>query len=333
MSFAEARAAMSSELGGGPANPSNINPTTGSLPGSSNNFKPSETSGSSHESPSAGHNTELEQALSAEVTPQEAEELLDLMSVNKKLKIGEDVYTLDELKKSILRHKDYTKKTQGLAEQRKQAEKTQEFVSNFAADLDLVLKDPQKWESAFRQTYPQHFQDVYDKIMTAKEALIQTQGSPRINSNGNPEVSQILKLYENLNNKFSGYEQQMHTAQVEKEAVRLDNLFTKLHSKYDLGDKDANEELENLVLAKAQLKKSDLTDTDFESLFKDSYSRFKKLTVAQGEKQFRSQQQANQKAKDTPAGGGIPGQAPINPKTFKEARKAMEDHLRMTGKR
>jgi hypothetical protein len=130
-----------------------------------------------------------------------------------------------------------------------------------------------------------------------------------------------------MDSRVSTFEEQARQAQVEKESAKLDSLFKGLHSKYDLGDKKLNAKIEELVLARAQMLGRDPAYSDFEKFFKEEYDSFIGFAKTAGEKQFRSQKDANLQAKDIGPGGGVATTAPVTPKTFKEAREAMESHL------
>lgn len=324
MAFEEARAAMEASIGGGPVDPNKLGTNT-------------ETSSVEPQAPTQTNN-EINDDKSASGDEQPAmdskqlDELLDLSSLGKKIKIGEDVYTPEELKKSMLRWSDYTKKTQALSVEKKQAEQAQRFADNFQFDLEKVLQDPDKWESSFRKMYPKSYQAVYDKIKDkfsgqSRETEYEETETPQMD----PRTSKLLKVIESMDSRLSNYEQQSRQAQLEKAEATLDKTITKMKSKYDLGSAKANAKLENLVLSRAQMMDSDPNESDFEELYKEEYEELLWIAKEHGEKQFRSQQSANNQAKDTAKGGGTPSAAPVTPKTFKEARAAMEAHLRMKG--
>lgn len=317
MGLEEGRAAMESAMGGGPVAPERLNQQTGMAPESA---------------PVINNRTE-DVAQTAQAEPemdnQSLEDLLDLSIINKKIKIGDEVLTTEELKKSLLRHKDYTKKTQELAEKRKSTEEFEKYSKAFKEDLKTLLADPDTYEEQFKQIYPVQFHELYDMIKESRAA--QTAHVPTREAAAQmpmqPELKGILDVVARLENRFGTLEQQTRQAQVEKEAARLDSLFTKFHTQYDLGDKTANQKLENLVLSRAQMLQRDPTDQDIAKFFKEEYDSLLNIAKVAGEKQFRAQKSANQQAKDTASGGGTATGSPVAPKTFKEARSAMEAHL------
>jgi hypothetical protein len=72
----------------------------------------------------------------------------------RKLKLPslEEEVTLEELDKMVLRHRDYTQKTQAVAEQRKQLETE---AATTAAERTKYLEGLQKYESALKELVPQ----------------------------------------------------------------------------------------------------------------------------------------------------------------------------------
>lgn len=324
MGFQEAQAAMSAEYGGGKVDPGRLDYSTGKAPDTTpviNNRTEDVKQTAEASAPETSEPQEL--------TQEALEDMLDLSLINKKIKIGDEVLTLEELKRSLLRHKDYTKKTQDLAKERKSTEEFQKYSQAFEEDLETLLSDPDTYEEQFREIYPPQFQKIYDRIKATRTAQ-KSYASTREETAQMPippELKGVLDTVSRLENRVSTYERQAKEAQTEKEAARLDGVFTKLHTQYDLGDAKHNEKLENLVLARAQMLGRDPTDQDLGKFFKEEYDSMTGFAKAYGEKQFRSQKAANSQAKDTASGGGISTGSPQGLKTFKEAREAMTKHL------
>lgn len=334
MGLEEGRAAMAAQYGD-KISPTKLDFQTGKAPESSTSAAPPPVINNRIESPSDNEAETTTSTQTPELNAQEQQQLedfLDLTSLGKKIKIGDDVFTPEELKKSLLRQQDYTKKTQGLAAEKKKAEEFQKFSKAFKSDLNKLLENPDIYEEEFRSIYPAEFQELYDMVKESRGAQ-KSYASTRDQVSEapvQPELKRILDTIGKMDIRLSGYESQVHQAQMEKETARLDNILSSLHTKYDLGSEKANKKLENLVLARAQMLDRDPTDQDFARFFKEEHEEFISFAKEAGEKQFRAQKSANQQAKDTASGGGTASAAPTTPKTFKEARAAMESHLSRT---
>lgn len=333
MGFEEAHAAMEQSMGGGPVSPERLNPSTGSAPQQQTKQETKSTDTSTKTDILGDQASQKSEQGESTTQQEQLEELLDVLSMNKKVKIGDEVYTPEELKRSLMRWKDYTQKTQNLAQERKELGKFKEFSEAFDEDLELVLKNPEL-ESKFREIYPESFQKVFDRIKESRQETTDynsTRAQAEQQQANNPELNRILQHIQKMDSRLSSFEQKTRAVEVEKESERLENFFQGLHKKYDLGDAKMNDKLERLVLSRAESLGRDPTDGDLERFFKEEYDAFSTLIRSHGEKQFRSQQVANQQGKDTSAGGGTPSSAPVQPKSLKEARKAMEEHLSKTG--
>lgn len=220
-------------------------------------------------------------------------------------------WTPQDLKKSILFHNDYTRKTQELAESRKSVETEQLFRDNFKIDFEKVLHNPDLMD-LFKQYYPPHWVEVAEKILDMSKTQSQPQTQTQNTQQGSSVDPGLMKRIESIEKTF----QQREVEALEK---TLDSEFTKLGQKYPR----ANQEL---VLARAQLlsdKKIDiLKDGNLENIFKALHDKESSQEQKWRENLLREQKQANAKGRDIGKGGGTPGKAPEK-MSMKEARARM----------
>lgn len=257
--------------------------------------------------------TEEKPSNQSELAPDSNQPSIAELEKMERFKFEGQEYTPKELKNAILRHNDYTRKTQELAENRKSVETEQLYRDNFQADFEKLLQNPELIE-AFKQYYPKHWVDVAEKLLgfTAQKPAQQTAQSPSQNTQQGSLDPQVMKKIEYIEKTF----QQREVEALEK---ALDSEFTKLTQKYP----KANQEL---ALARAQLlsdqKVDILKNGALEKVFKDLHD-----VEAGREKQWRDnllkeQKQANAKGRDIGKGGGTPGKAPEK-MSFKQARDEM----------
>ncbi len=220
-------------------------------------------------------------------------------------------WTPKDLKNSILRHNDYTRKTQELAESRKSVETEQLYRDNFEVDFEKVLQNPALMD-VFKQYYPANWVKVAEKMLERVQAQTpkQTPSQPTQQSSGVDPG--LMKKIEYIEKTF----QQREVEALEKS---LDSEFTKLGQKYP----KANQEL---VLARAQLlsdQKIDiLKDGQLEKIFKTLHDQDDTREKQWRENLLREQKTANAKGRDIGKGGGTPGKAPEK-MSMKEARARM----------
>jgi len=162
-----------------------------------------------------------------------------------------------------------------------------------------------------------HFENLAQQLPRVVECLgnVSVQKETQEQPQGDPKLTALERKLEMLEQK----EYQREREQAEK---YIDSSIEKFSKKYELADQD-------LVLARAEVlisSNAKLDDAAFEKIFKESHERNLERAKAHGEKMFKGQSQANSQAKDTSIGGGTPGQAPIVPKTIKDAtRQIMAD--------
>lgn len=242
--------------------------------------------------------------------------VIDLTKAQKFLWDGKEM-TPDELRKSILRQQDYTKKTQEVAEQRRkfeeeriafvrQQEETEKYDSNIDADIENVLRDPSLAEK-FKEIYPPKYHGVLEK------ALNKTFGDENSPNRSAAFLEQRLKSIEGrFQSQDMERSQQAFETEVKANAEILDSTVARLTEKYPHADEDS-------VLAKAEylasgIKKDENFANNFsqmmEKLYKENHSFHEKRYQEIYKQNVEKQKQANTRGRDIGKGGATPAAAP-----------------------
>ncbi len=230
-------------------------------------------------------------------------------------------WTPKDLEKAILRQKDYTQKTQQIAEERKQIESLkaeEKFYVNLAADLRLIEKNP-NLASEFIKVYPQKFHSYLKQVLQDNRQAQPSQGQqPSYDVDVMSELQQMRSF--------------IHKQEVEKNTVEINSLVDKYSKTYP----DAIPELAigrvfeayNQLLA--QDPNAKLTAKMWEDTFKTVDQEIKQMVKTKYGDLVKKQTAANSKARDVDSGGGTPGRAPKKFKNLGEVRDfAIQD---LTGK-
>lgn len=226
---------------------------------------------------------------------QNSADILNLDGVLK-FKLGEREWTPDQLRKSILMHSDYTKKTQALAEKQK-------YWDNLDADLDSVRGNPQLIQ-AFLQTYPKEF-----------HKYLRGNGNEQAQQDRQDQTQSQQNLPPELLSEISGIKSYIQEQQIKAHEAQIDAKFATLQRKYPEGDED-------VVLARAQAlidKGTHITDKVWEKLWKESHERYVSRYDARQKTTLNNQRTSNQSARGPASGGGTPAQAPQTKMSMKEA--------------
>lgn len=263
--------------------------------------------------PSEKTSTELAPDAGGDSTPENAPNLIDLDQVEKFKYRGEE-WDRTRLEKSMLMQSDYTRKSQQLAETRKQFTEEKRFYDNLAVDIASVLKNPSLVEQ-FKSIYPEkfhsylnHYQDLLEKKQEQPGGETKSVADPR-----------LLNRLEQVENRFR--EQEVAAAE-----AQLDGIFDKFKGKYPYAD-EASVTTKAMALMdqlKSHGEKETLSDKQWDALFKSEHERIKTRAESSYKEEVKKQLQSNRTAKDTAPGGGTPGQAPVK-RTFKQAT---EDAIR-----
>jgi len=252
------------------------------------------------------------EAASTDGLSQEAKEAIYELNETGKFKYQGKEYTakdLDDLQKGSLRMQDYTKKTQGLSEERKSLEKDRTFYENLHADLAFVKENPSS-VNQFLQVYPESFHKYVKDLFlsgTPQPNYSQTQSEVR---GPTPDV-ELLSRVNKLEKFYTDQE-------VAKAKTEITQMMDGLSKKYP----DA---LTKVTLSDAyelHSKGTKLTPDVWEEIFKNNDAMMKQRDKAKYGELVKKQVTANTKSRDVDAGGGTVGKAPQKFKSFKEATDA-----------
>lgn len=253
----------------------------------------------------------------------DSSQVLDLTQTEKFMWEGKEM-TPQELRSSMLRQQDYTKKTQQAAEERRQyleerrrfeeerqsyqsqREQSEKYESNLEADIQHVLGDPSK-EAKFKEIYPEKYHQALEK------ALVQAFGD-RNSPDG--EVKSLKQQLKTIQDRFQMQDQERaktaFESDVKQNAEILDSAISRLSTKYPSADEES-------VLARAEyiassFKKDQSFANNFsqlmEKLYKENHDFHEKRYQQIYTQKVNQQKQANTKAKDVGRGGATPGAAP-----------------------
>lgn len=253
---------------------------------------------------------ETEQPQATESSPAEAseqpnaQEPLDLDSVQKFRFAGKE-WTPKDFQGAYMMQADYTRKTQQLAEERK-------YYDNLSADLESVKRDPRLAEN-FKSIYPKKFHNYLGYVANASQPA---QRSPQ--ESQNPGIpSDLEDRFKRMESHYQTQTQQAAEAQVEASCQKFGEKYSTVKGPYEalaLGM------LSNRL---DQIKQDDpngkLSDSDWDSAYKQVHEQNQKMAKDIYAKQVANQKNINNKAKDVASGGGTPGQAPKTARTIKAA--------------
>lgn len=246
-------------------------------------------------------------------------------------------WTPKELQDAALRHEDYTRKTQEAAQERKQAQEElrqaredRKFASNFAADLELVKENPALL-AELKKIYPADYVKVAERILkTFNNSVTETPATAGVPQGGLDEarVQRLLQqqLEERLNPLLEwkeSTERAQTEAQVEARGRELDEWFDKYSKKYP----DADPEVINARAMGLAQQKVQISEAILEKLFKSHHEAVGKRYAERQKQKNEEQLKANRSAQDAGPGGGVPGKAPVEVKTLKEAARRMEQEI------
>ncbi len=251
---------------------------------------------------------------SHESTPKEPNQaVFDLSKAEKFLFEGKE-YTLDQLKKERLMMSDYTRKTQEIAEERRQIETERNLTQHFKADLPKVLQNPDLIGEMARHYPP-------EMVALARQFLEMTprQQQEAMGQGTGFDPKSIQKLVEPmmkpLQDKIDRYETETLTKQ-------LDSIYSTMKGKYP----SADEEFVTARLQALDHQRIPITQEKIEETFKYFHDKDLQAKDSYHKEQLKKQSEATKKAKDVASGGGTPG---VGPKRLKlsEVPGALKEHL------
>lgn len=258
--------------------------------------------------------TEQAPSLEASLPKTESEVAVAIAELDKmdKFKLDGQEWTLKDLKAAIMRQKDYTQKTQTLAQERKALEEDKRFRENLAYDLRAMEKNP-----ALAQEFLKVYPESYHKL--AEDYLKQNTQSPEAQTTPvqTPQVDfQLLSRLDRM--------EKIHQAQeIAKNEQVIEQTMTELSSKYPNAA-----DFKELVLARAfesHNKGTQLSKEVWEDIFKQVDSEVEAKLKGKYGTLVKKQTEANAKSSDVGAGGGSAGRAPVKFNKFDDLAKYAED--------
>lgn len=240
----------------------------------------------------------------------------------KKIKIGDQEFTLAELQKGHMRQQDYTRKTQELAQDRK-------FADNLDADLEKIAGDPALLVE-FKRIYPPKYHALGDRAArySGKAAETNPGAGNKGDQKGDPELMAKIQKLEDAETKRAAEAREREIKSYEQE---IETTMKELGPKFPLANDDLvlvkAQQLLHHLRVKAQERGEDagkvkLTKQHWERVYKLTHEQSEKAYQAHFNKQRQKQQGAHSQGRDVAAGGGAPGQAPAGMKL-----KDVKDHM------
>lgn len=246
-------------------------------------------------------------------------EAIELAKLKKFTMDGEEV-SYDDLKKERLRQRDYTRKTQELAEDRRKFETESKYDLNVAKDLKVLWAEPWRADE-FRKLYPTQYHEYADEVerkyKSAPGLWSKSQAADRPAESSTEQTDYKKLIEETISQRLKPIEEREERQKEQVHLAELDAMETKLMQKYKYANKfevyGSAEYLSNQGKA--------LNEKNWDDLFKESHDRTLNLIKQAKAEEFNQQKLANEKLKDVQGGGGIPGEAPVVPKGIKEATR------------
>ncbi len=242
--------------------------------------------------------------------PEAAPSLTELDGLSEFTFQGEK-YTPDQLHKMLGEHKTY-------AEQAQEYKKEKEYSDNLQTDLESVLADPRRAEQ-FKAIYPKKYHAILDKFLSTNgQAQAPSQNAqPSLPKEFQTEFSQVKE-------RLQMFEQRAYEAEVASANAKIDAIVPPLLEKFPLAIEDQVYTRAEAVIQAGQK----LTEKTWERLVRESHEAAQKRSDRFHSAKMKSQLEKGQRGQDTGPGGSSPGQAPVKPRTFDEAREAMIASMR-----
>lgn len=258
-----------------------------------------------HSSPeSSQDNSSLDQA------PQTASEALAELEKMEKFKFQGQEWSPKDLEKAIMRNKDYTQKTQALAEERRQIEQQRseaKYYENLYADLSAVKRAVDSGDSSlineFLKTYPEKFHGYLKQVLsdtTVREAVQNRPSGPQYDVD---TLSRLQKL-----------ESILHEQEVAKNEAAINATVSAMSKKYP----DAIPEMAIARVYELHNSGVKVTEKEWEKAFQQVDEQIKGVVKARYGDLVKKQSDANKKARDVESGGGTLGRAPEKFKSLKD---------------
>lgn len=232
-----------------------------------------------------------------------AEQLLDLSTAKKYKWFDGNEITADDLRNGYLRQSDYTKKTQEIAQERK-------YYDNLNIDLAKVKTNPEL-ATRFKEVYPEKYHAYLDYVIAKNQERKEQQ--EKLDQASDPRVDEVYDYYQKQRSELA----------LQKVNTIFDNLSKKYNMAYEADVVAAANALIDRARANGD-RRYEPSEKEYEDLFKNSHAESQKRYDQHYKSKIEAQKSANAKGSDIGSGGGIPGQAPRQARTIKEATKFLE---------
>lgn len=231
-----------------------------------------------------------------------AEAVADLSKFQKVTIDGREM-SLEDLKKSLMRQDDYSRKTAEIARERK-------YMANLQTDLNTVRANP-GLAAEFKKIYPQQYHNYLDFVL-AKDA--QSQSTSKGQAQALPQ--DVLERFQKYDSVIGNFEQKLYEDQAKALDAQLQTIEQKLQQKYPHADAVFAYSLAQEAKAQweaqngQKLPPDALNEQFLEPFFKKS-SEYQEAMFSKWQKEKATKARSvNAAASDTGKGGGTPGSAP-----------------------
>jgi hypothetical protein len=246
-----------------------------------------------------------------------AQQLADLDKLER-VRFGGKELSVKELKASLMRQDDYTRKTKELAETRK-------FSDNFAYDFAKVVKSPSLM-AEFKKIYPAQYVEMVESYLK-EQGIGQVAEQVDVGGDENlPEhiqklLENRLKPYEEKFQKLDAWEQNVKEQETKAISEQLDTLHDRYGKKYPFADPDLVDFRVQIAKEKGVEVTRENLGQVYEAIYKSLHEHQSKRLNAEQKAKVTEQVKAGQAAKDVSGGAGLPAAAPKKYAKFSEITK------------
>ena len=259
---------------------------------------------------------ETSKSFSPDLSNQDTRDAIIELEKMEKVKFQGQEWTPKDLEKAIMRQKDYTQKTQSVAEERKVFEQERKFYENLVYDLKSVQSNP-SLASEFIKVYPEKFHSYLKDILSSNDQSQTGQQGQQQQRAAQPDIETMSRLQK--------METLFHEQEVAKNEASINQTIASMKTKYP----DALEELAIARVYEAHNAGQKVTPELWEKAFKQSDTQIKELVKSRYGDLVKKQTDANKRGRDVESGGATPGRAPEKFKSLKDVTNyAIQDLTR-----
>lgn len=231
--------------------------------------------------------------------------------------------TLKEFQERQMMREDYTRKSQAVAEARK-------YADNFQTDLAWVLEDPTRL-GKMKEVYPREYVKIAEQILSRVptgqgQSPTPQQGQEMPSTASLPP--EVVKEIEEIREWKSQVQSEINAAKQAKADAELTSWFDEFGKKFSEADAEVVTTKAQFLAEQLEQNGKQFTKQHLERLFKDDHEAREKRFAERVRAQQKEQKAVAKKSQDIGGGGGVPGTAPKQAKTFKEAREAFDADLK-----